>query len=247
MWDYNQDYRFLYLFLSKILFHILIISPFLFFSTSLLLYFSILSSLPATTRLGGAEILSPKHIQQIESALPTAQQCYDWVLLYRYSKGVKNLENVLENAKKATSTLFVIKDSHGGIFGSIVTEKIKDEASYYGKGPGSIAVWSFLNNGVIHIFPAYSMQDSDYISTSTKAISFGNKNHPAIYIDSQFKGKSCKCPTFSSPSLSSTEEFALVELEIYSLEHALNKNSHADNSKKVVDSSWSPPRRSFSK
>jgi hypothetical protein len=32
---------------------------------------------------GNSHILTPAHIQQLEEALPTTYQCYDWDLIYR--------------------------------------------------------------------------------------------------------------------------------------------------------------------
>jgi hypothetical protein len=33
---------------------------------------------------GGSKILTPKHVDMLESALPATHQCYDWKLVYRY-------------------------------------------------------------------------------------------------------------------------------------------------------------------
>jgi hypothetical protein len=33
---------------------------------------------------GGSKILTPKHIDMLESSLPATHQCYDWKLVYRY-------------------------------------------------------------------------------------------------------------------------------------------------------------------
>ena len=39
-----------------------------------------------TRVLRGSRVLNASHVDQLESALPTTHQCYDWRLLYRLSR-----------------------------------------------------------------------------------------------------------------------------------------------------------------
>ena len=107
------------------------------------------------------------------------------------------------------------------VFGSLLTEKLKISSAYYGKGPASVAVWSFSTLGVIEFFPA-SLKNTEYISVSTDQMRFGSA---AITLQENMSGRSKKCVTFLSPRLSSEEEFGCSECEVYSLEHYHRESS----------------------
>lgn len=184
-----------------------------------------------TTRiLGGSVILSQRQIAQLEAAFPTAQQCYDWRLLYRLSDSGSVFNLLLEKAKRAVFSLLVIRSKEGAVFGALISEKLAENSVYYGRGPASVAVWTF-RRGIIEFFPA-SMKDAQYIRVTPVSLAFGGDGvveglnasdcGPAIYLYGNMQGKSMYCSTFLSPVLNaSTESFTCSECEFYSLEHVL--------------------------
>jgi hypothetical protein len=184
-----------------------------------------------TTRiLGGSVILSQRQISQLEAAFPTAQQCYDWRLLYRLTQHGSAVNVLLEKAKRAIFSLMIIRSTEGVVFGAIVSEKLTENPVYYGRGPASVAVWTF-RRGIIEFFPA-SMKDTQYIRVTPVSLAFGgdgvvegfsaNDCGPAIFLHGNMQGMSKNCSTFFSPVLNaSNESFTCSECEFYSLEHVL--------------------------
>ena len=62
-----------------------------------------------TRVLRGSRVLNASHVDQLESALPTTHQCYDWRLLYRLSRDGASLHTLLLSARNHTSYLLVVK------------------------------------------------------------------------------------------------------------------------------------------
>eukprot|EP01038_Epipyxis_sp_PR26KG_P013889 gene13889-18626_t len=131
-----------------------------------------------TNVFGGSSILSEKHIQQLESALPSSHQCYDWKLLYRLSIHGASLATMLHNAKSIPNSLLVIRDQHDSIFGALITEQIKIGDKYYGNG--GICVWSF-NSGSLKFYP-WSYKNAYFLLTSKESIALGGGGNFAIYL-----------------------------------------------------------------
>ena len=187
----------------------------------------------STRILGGSRILTSRQIGQLEAALPTAQQCYDWRLLYRLSQDGNSLPVLLEKAKRAIFSLLVIRDTTGVVFGALITEKLIENPVYYGRGPASVAVWTF-RCGVVELYPA-SLKDSQYIRVTPVSLALGgedavgsgdsrksaNSAGPAIYLHGKMQGRSMFCSTFYSPVLAGCDTFTCAECELFSLEHVL--------------------------
>jgi hypothetical protein len=105
-------------------------------------------------------------VDQLESALPTTHQCYDWRLLYRLSRDGASLHTLLLSARNHTSYLLVVKvraasihvaphlhhvpfltthrpslmrtsqDAGGAVFGGFITDKLRGAAAAGAPGGG---------------------------------------------------------------------------------------------------------------
>ena len=62
----------------------------------------------------------------------------------RLSDDGANVNTLVHKAKAHSSTLLVVKDTNGAVFGALITEQLKmgEKEKYYGNG--TIAVWSFV-------------------------------------------------------------------------------------------------------
>ena len=62
----------------------------------------------------------------------------------RLSDDGANVNTLVHKAKAHSSTLLVVKDTNGAVFGALITEQLKmgEREKYYGNG--TIAVWSFV-------------------------------------------------------------------------------------------------------
>lgn len=54
-----------------------------------------------------------------------------------------NVTTLVNKAKSNSTTLLVVQDTNGAVFGALITEQLKmgEKEKYYGNG--TIAVWSF--------------------------------------------------------------------------------------------------------
>lgn len=55
------------------------------------------------------------------------------------------MPTLVNKAKSSSTTLLVVQDSHGAVFGALITEQLKigEKEKYYGNG--TIVVWSFVS------------------------------------------------------------------------------------------------------
>ena len=190
-----------------------------------------------TRVIGGSYILSKKHIDQLEAALPSAQQCYDWKLIYRMSRDGADVHTMLHMAKMSNSaaTILVLLDEFGTTFGAMITERWRDEGQQYFGSPASVAVWSFAS-GVIQLYPA-SLKNSCYIMLNSSTLALGGGN-AAIYLVSDLSTCGSKsCSTFDSPCLTGRENFKCVSCEVFSLEHVIKARETAS----LTTSRWVAP------
>lgn len=165
---------------------------------------------------GASKILSMKHVDQLEQALPSNYQCCDWSLLFRMSLHGANTMTLLHRAGGHNATLLVIQDSRGGIFGVLLTEALRtaERDKYYGNG--TMGVWSFCS-GTIKFYP-WSYKNSYFLLSSKDNLAVGGGGHFAIYLDGDLNhGSSGSCDTFNSPCLAFDEEFQCVACELFSL------------------------------
>lgn len=133
--------------------------------------------------------------------------------MFRLTKDGANLGTLVRKARDWDSTLLVIKDGNGAVFGALITEKIRmGSEKYYGSG--SICVFDFKN----HIFTLYPSANlnSYYMITTFNLLAFGGGGNFAILLDGDLnRGSSGECLTFSSPCLSSSSPFTCIDCELY--------------------------------
>lgn len=177
--------------------------------------------------IGGSEILTAHHIDELEPALPIVHQCCDWTLVYRMSRDGANLGTLLRLAKKSSRgkpfdsnnpSLLVLRDAKGAVFGGFAPEtwRVMGERYY---GNGTAAVWSFVTGG-LQFFPS-SQKNSYYMLTSAESLAMGGGGNFSIFLDAELNiGSSGECETYSSPCLASSEEFTCTACELFVLRAA---------------------------
>ena len=114
---------------------------------------------------------------QLESALPETHQCYDWRLLYRLTRDGASLHTLLLHANAPTSfsrgsggagggagkyqsTLVVVKDAKGAIFGGFLTEPLRGIAGAGGGSSHASGAIAGGSGGLIHHHTATSHPSS---------------------------------------------------------------------------------------
>lgn len=68
--------------------------------------------------------------------------------IFSLSDDGANVNTLVHKAKAHSSTLLVVKDSNGAVFGALITEHLKmgEKEKYYGNG--TMAVWSFVSGSL---------------------------------------------------------------------------------------------------
>jgi len=124
----------------------------------------------------------------------------------------------------------VIKDSNGKVFGGFASDEWRSSSNYYGNGDAF--VFSFVEKdgkevGVgedygelqVTIHP-WTSQNNYIMYSDEKILAMGGGGRTAIVVESDFlRGASQSgCPTFGSLCLSSTEDFIIDCLEVWSFD-----------------------------
>jgi hypothetical protein len=133
-----------------------------------------------TKVLGGSSILTMGQVNQLEAVIPRAVQCSNWHLLYRMTRDGSSLSTLMRRARKIDTSLLVVKDAKGSVFGALVPEAMKEgeKDKYYGNG--TVAVWSF-NSGVARVY-ASTNKNSYYILSSSHSLGFGGGGNFALFL-----------------------------------------------------------------
>lgn len=171
-----------------------------------------------TKIIGKSEILTEKHIKQIENSLSKKNQNYDWKLLYRLSLHGASLSTMITKAKSYSPLLLIIQDSNNTIFGAFINDylKLTEKEKYYGTN-GSTTVFTF-NDGTLRTFKWSYMNDYFITSSRENGIGIGGGGNYAIYLDNDlYNGTSGPCQTFNSPCLASSQDFNCIACELFAL------------------------------
>eukprot|EP01041_Mallomonas_annulata_P001495 gene1495-2882_t len=177
--------------------------------------------------VGGSEILTAHHIDEIEPALPVVHQCCDWILIYKLSRDGASLSTLLrlarlhssgKNSDTSNPSLLVLRDARGTVFGGFAPETWRDMGERY-YGNGTAAVWSFVSGG-LQFYPS-SQSNSYFMLSSEESLAMGGGGNFSIFLDSDLNhGCSGPCDTYSSPCLASSEQFVCTALELFILRPA---------------------------
>jgi hypothetical protein len=138
------------------------------------------------------------------------------------------LSTLINKAHGVATTLLIVEDRRGAIFGALITEALRfgDRDKYYGNG--TIGVWSFntRNNAQgskdtpqngLKYYP-WSYRNSYFLISSSTCLGLGGGGQFALYLDEDLRGSSGACQTFNSPCLASNEEFQVRQIELYALQ-----------------------------
>lgn len=163
--------------------------------------------------IGTSKILRQEDITHIRTNFPFYFRGHDWKLLYQLSSDGSSYLSFFEKCQNASPVVFSIITDAGERIGAYVSCGFKVSRNYYGSGE------TFVFRCQPE-FQFYRWQSSNkyFVSSSKDEIAIGGGGASAIWIDGNFlHAFSESCPTFGSPSLTSTPNFKILDIEVWNI------------------------------
>uniref|UniRef100_A0A7R9YSI3 Oxidation resistance protein 1 n=1 Tax=Chlamydomonas euryale TaxID=1486919 RepID=A0A7R9YSI3_9CHLO len=163
-----------------------------------------------------SHILSDTAVRLLSgSALPGHLAFGTWSLVYCTARDGYSLHNLYRRAAGLHSTLLVVQDMSGHVFGCFAAEPWKIHPRFYGTGETS--VFQVHPRPLMWRWNRIQGMQNDYFQFSThEGLGVGGCGHFAVWLDNDLcEGSSNPCDTFASPTLSATPEFRVTALEVW--------------------------------
>ncbi|KNC96158.1 uncharacterized protein SPPG_08546 [Spizellomyces punctatus DAOM BR117] len=145
---------------------------------------------------------------------PILREAPSWILVYSMEQHGISLNTLYKRSEGQDAALLAIRDGSGGIFGAFGSEALNVHAGYY--GTGACFLWKLLDGGDIKVFPATGHNDYLMLSEPHFIAFGGGEGHFGLWIDDElYNGHSGPCQTFDNEKLSTTSEFEIVGLEVW--------------------------------
>ncbi|XP_043938122.1 nuclear receptor coactivator 7 isoform X3 [Protopterus annectens] len=159
-------------------------------------------------------ILGNHHIEKLIQHLPARTQGYAWKLMYSTSVHGTSLKTLYRNLACFDSpVLLVIKDMDDQVFGALASHPFRISDHYYGTGE----TFLFTFNPDFKIF-RWSEENSYFIKGDVDFLELGGggSGYFGLWVDADlYYGRSNPCSTFNNEMLSSTEDFTVQDLEVW--------------------------------
>jgi len=163
-----------------------------------------------------SDLLDEEAILKLRDCIPSGWRNTDFDLLYKASLHGYSLKTCYHNVATSQTKLYlwVLKDSGGHRFGGFLPTPVHIDTGTKFYGDSNCFVFSLAPTFAVY-YPSSS--NSNYFASCSAYVAFGGPDF-AIYLDSDIdKGISKVSETFGNPSLSATENFDCVHLEVWGL------------------------------
>jgi LysM repeat protein len=161
--------------------------------------------------IGTSRVLRPEDIEGIRSCFPYHYKAHAWKLLYQLSSDGSSYLSFFEKVHDANPVLCAILTDSGERIGAFVSCGFKVSRNFY--GTGETFVFKCQPE-----FQFYRWQSTNkyFVATSKDEIAIGGGGASALWIGGNFLNAfSEPCPTFGSPSLTSTPNFKILDIEVW--------------------------------
>uniref|UniRef100_W5M9T7 Uncharacterized protein n=1 Tax=Lepisosteus oculatus TaxID=7918 RepID=W5M9T7_LEPOC len=166
-----------------------------------------------TDILEQTNILELLHIREISSHLPPRTVGHSWQLTYSTSGHGSSLKTLYRKlADTESPALLVIKDFHNQIFGAYVSDPLRPSEAFYGTGE----TFLFTFHPEFKCF-SWTGENSFFIKGDLDSFAIGGgSGHFGLWVDENlYLGRSSPCSTFHNCPLSKTDDFRVMELEVW--------------------------------
>jgi hypothetical protein len=148
----------------------------------------------------------------------------EWVLQYTPKAHGVSMETLFRSVKGSKNTMLVVKDAEGHIFGGFATEPWAPHHSFYGSGEAFVFSSAAVVDGgeaQAEVFPWTAANDLIQFADHDVIIMGGRNGHHALLLEKDLlKGYSWPTKTFGNPTLATSNEFVVKDIEIWSVQAA---------------------------
>nr|XP_057945891.1 nuclear receptor coactivator 7 [Doryrhamphus excisus]XP_057945892.1 nuclear receptor coactivator 7 [Doryrhamphus excisus] len=160
-----------------------------------------------------SHILEASHVRELCKELPPKTVGHTWQLVYSMSRHGASLKSLYRKMSATDSpALVVIKDALDEIFGAFLSHPLRLSEAFYGTGE----TFLFMLHPRFKCF-RWTGENSFFIKGDLDSFAIGGgSGHFGLWVDENlYLGRSSPCYTFNNCSLSETDDFRIMELEVW--------------------------------
>ncbi|XP_038585946.1 nuclear receptor coactivator 7-like isoform X2 [Micropterus salmoides] len=160
-----------------------------------------------------SRILEAAHVRELCKELPPRTVGYTWQLAYSTSRHGSSLKSLYRKLSTTDSpVLIVIKDALDEIFGAFLSHPLRISETFYGTGE----TFLFMLHPRFKCF-RWTGENSFFIKGDLDSFAIGGgSGHFGLWVDENlYLGRSSPCYTFNNCCLSETDDFRVMELEVW--------------------------------
>ncbi|XP_029316323.1 nuclear receptor coactivator 7 isoform X2 [Cottoperca gobio] len=160
-----------------------------------------------------SHILEASHVRELCKELPPRTVGYSWHLAYSTSLHGASLKSLYRKLSTTDSpVLIVIKDALDEIFGAFLSDPLRLSETFYGTGE----TFLFMLHPRFKCF-RWTGENSFFIKGDLDSFAIGGgSGHFGLWVDENlYLGRSSPCYTFNNCCLSETDDFRVMELEVW--------------------------------
>lgn len=160
-----------------------------------------------------SQILEASHVRELCKELPPRTVGYTWQLAYSTSRHGASLKSLYRKLSGTDSpVIIVIKDALDEIFGAFLSHPLRPSEMFYGTGE----TFLFMLHPRFKCFK-WTGENSFFIKGDLDCFAIGGgSGHFGLWVDENlYLGRSSPCYTFNNCCLSETDDFRVMELEVW--------------------------------
>ncbi|XP_031137895.1 nuclear receptor coactivator 7 isoform X3 [Sander lucioperca] len=160
-----------------------------------------------------SQILEASHVSELCKELPPRTIARSWQLAYSTSRHGASLKSLYRKLSATDSpVLIVIKDELDETFGAFLSHPLRLSETFYGTGE----TFLFMLHPRFKCF-RWTGENSFFIKGDLDSFAIGGgSGHFGLWVDENlYLGRSSPCYTFNNCCLSQTDDFRVMELEVW--------------------------------
>ncbi|XP_034715130.1 nuclear receptor coactivator 7 isoform X2 [Etheostoma cragini] len=160
-----------------------------------------------------SQILEASHVSELCKELPPRTIARSWQLAYSTSRHGASLKSLYRKLSATDSpVLIVIKDELNETFGAFLSHPLRPSETFYGTGE----TFLFMLHPRFKCFK-WTGENSFFIKGDLDSFAIGGgSGHFGLWVDENlYLGRSSPCYTFNNCCLSQTDDFRVMELEVW--------------------------------
>lgn len=160
-----------------------------------------------------SRVLEASHVRELCKELPPRTVGRLWQLAYSTSRHGASLKSLYRKLGSTDSpVLIVIKDALDELFGAFLSDPLRPSEKFYGTGE----TFLFMLHPRFKCF-RWTGENSFFIKGDLDSFAVGGgSGHFGLWVDENlYLGRSSPCYTFNNCCLSETDDFRIMELEVW--------------------------------